>query len=255
MNKEELIILAASLVYQDWCMQEYKGFWERAVKIYNDGEKNIGNSLRKACFKGNTKRNEIFIDTGFMVMHESIADNCLNSFDDFMFLIKSGGLEIKRFTTRNLTEEEKMTNINNGNYKPETEEENILREFKYLSEDSKKENLESAISAYTIFEELSKAGVSIEQMTKNKEIRNLIGVGIHAHWLKRNPDHPNNALKVPYSELDDWTKDQDLIVFDALLKIVKDKNILIEPNQTGYFLPDYLLLEQQALEEIRTKKI
>lgn len=89
-------------------------------------------------------------------MNKSVANNCLNNFYDFMYLVKAGALDIKRFTKRNLTPEEQKKNIVNGDYKKETEEENILRDFKLLSSDSKKENLEAAISAYTVFEQLSK---------------------------------------------------------------------------------------------------
>ena len=36
---------------------------------------------------------------------------------------------------------------------------------------SQKENLDAAISAYTVFEQLSKAGITIEQMREDAEIR------------------------------------------------------------------------------------
>ena len=71
-------------------------------------------------------------------------------------------------------------------------------------------------------------------MLENSEIRNLIGVGIHTDWMKRNPNHPNESLKVSYSELDDWTKQQDLTIFDALIKVVKKNNIVIEKDEKKF---------------------
>ena len=60
MKREDLIIEAAALVHDDWCKQEYEAFFNRARKIYLDGEKNIGVVLRAACYKGDNKRNEIY---------------------------------------------------------------------------------------------------------------------------------------------------------------------------------------------------
>jgi len=254
MEKENIIIGAASKVHEDWCMQEYKGFWERAKKIYDNGEKNFGTALNKACYKGETKRNELFIDIPYMVMHEAKANNILNDFSIFMSFVNSGALDIKRFTKRELTEEEQIINIRTNNYKKETAEENILRDFKYLSASSKKENLEAAVSAYSVFEQFSKAGISIEEMKTNAEIRNLIGVAIHTDWLKRNPNHENEDLKVAYSNLDEWTKSQDLTVFDALVSVAQQNNVVIN-KEDGFNLPDYLLEEQMILENIRNKKM
>jgi len=198
--------------------------------------------------------NELFIDIPYMVMHEAKANNILNDFSIFMSFVNSGALDIKRFTKRELTEEEQIINIRTNNYKKETAEENILRDFKYLSASSKKENLEAAVSAYSVFEQFSKAGISIEEMKTNAEIRNLIGVAIHTDWLKRNPNHENEDLKVAYSNLDEWTKSQDLTVFDALVSVAQQNNVVIN-KEDGFNLPDYLLEEQMILENIRNKKM
>ena len=254
MEKENLIIEAASLVHEDWCKQELEAFFNRAKKIQMNGEDNISKALRGACYKGDIKRNEIYIDVSFMVGHETLASRCLDSFDSFMYLVKIGAIEIKRFTPRNLTDEEKKEKLFKGDYREQSKEENILHDFKYLSADSQKENLEAAISAYKVFEELSKVGISIEEMLENAEIRNLIGVGIHTDWMKRNPNNSNESLKVPYSELDDWTKQQDLTVFDALIKVIKKNNVKIEKDVNRFFMPDYLLEESKTLENLKNQK-
>lgn len=252
MKKEELIIEAASEVHKEWCMQEYKGFFDRAQKELSNG-KSMKDALYSACYKNGTKRNELWIDAGYMVGHETMATNCLKDFDVFMHFVRATAFEIKRFTKRTLTLKEQIEMGGSGDYKKESQEENILRNFKTLSVDSKKENLEAAISAYKVYEELKRAGVTDEQLTSNSEIRNLIGVAIHTDWMRRNPEHPNDSLKVSYEELDDWTKSQDLTVFDALVKVARKNNVEIL-SEDGYRLPDYLLEEQQTLSDIKGKK-
>lgn len=254
MEKEKLIIEVAALVHEDWCKQELEAFYNRTKKIYMSGDKSIKDALNGACYKGDTKRNEIFIDVPFMVGNETFSDNCLDSFDSFIKLIKLGGLEVKRFTTRNLTDEEIKIREKLGDYKSESKEENILVDFKLLSKDSQKENLDAAISAYAVFEDMLNAGISLDEMYNSPEIRNQIGIGIHTDWLKRNPNHSNDSLKVPYSELDDWTKQQDLTVFDALLKVVKYKNINIEHSIKKVDIPNYSEEERKVLEQIRLQK-
>ena len=127
-------------------------------------------------------------------------------------------------------------------------EENILRDFRQLSSASKKENLEAAIGAYNVYEKLSKAGISIDAMENNPEIKNIIGVAIHTDWLKRNVNHPDDSLKVSYDKLDSWTKQQDLTVFSALLGVVKanGNKYLVEPV-SGEKIPNYFDEDQELL--------
>ena len=253
MEKEELIIAAAAKVHEDWCMEEYKAFYNRAVQVKENG-RTIKDAWNEACFKGNKKRNEIDLDVPYLVGHDTLASTSLDSFENFMALVRQGGLDVKRFTGRNLTDEEMKEAVRTRDYKVETGEENILRDFKYLSADSQKENLEAAISAYSVFEEMCKSGYEIEDMTTNSDIRALIGMAIHADWIERNPDHADKDLLVPYEELDEWTKDQDLTVFDALVSVVQRSGVVIA-REEGYALPDYRGKEEQALKAIRNKKI
>ena len=230
--KSDLIIESASKVHEDWCMQELKAFYERAKS----------ESLRKACYKGETKRNEVFIDTGYLVMHEALSSQILNDFNVFLKLVDVGAIEVSRYTQRNVTEEEKKrlgNNYKNG-------EENILVDFKKLSTSSKKENIDAAKSASNVFEEFQKAGISIEEMENNLEILNQIGIAIHLDWLKRNPNHPNDSLKVPYTQLDEGTQQQDITVFKALLETVKKNPQKYHVDKVeGYELPNYQSEEKE----------
>ncbi len=243
---ENLIIQAASSVHADWCIQELKAFYERAKVAYQEVG-NPGEAFRRACFKGNQKRNEVLFDGAWINLHETLISKIFNSFEDFMIVFNRGGIDVKRFVKRNLTAEE-IKNQNYEDYKKETGEENILRPFTSLSADSKKENLEAAVGAYNVYVQMSKAGISIEDMLNNLEIRDIIGVAIHTDWLKRNMNHPNDSLKVPYSQLDEWTKSQDLVVFDALLGVVR-KNLeqYKVMSEEGFVLPDYVEEEKNLL--------
>lgn len=208
------------------------------------GIERLGDALRNACYKNGAKRNEIDLDVDFLLGHETLAEHSFYDFKDFMSLVRYGAFDVKRFTKRELTEEEQTKsgkNYRNG-------EENILRPFSELSYSSQKENLSAAIGAVKVYEELSKAGISIDEMQKNPEIKHMIGVGIHADWLNRNKEHSDKSLKVPYDQLDDWTQQQDLTVFYALLDVIKKNNekYLVSPED-GYELPDYNALENEVL--------
>lgn len=250
--KEELIIEAASKVHEDWCIQELKAFFKRMQNGLKNGI-TLLELLENACYKGEQKRNEVVLDVSLLPKYSNEILKVTNSFEDFMFLIRSGVIKVKRYTKRTLTEEEQL---NAGdNYKVETGEENILRKFTSLSAVSKKENLEAAIGAYNVYEELSKAGITIEQMETDNNLRNLIGLAIHTDWLKRNKNHPNESLKVPFNELDEWTRGQDLTVFDALISVVKqNKDKYIVETVSGYKLPDYETEEFLILAKIKKKQ-
>lgn len=245
MEKEKLIIEAASKVHEDWCNQELKAYFDRAQKIYKETDDLIL-SLESACYKGNTKRNVVIIESKRLLDNISLLDNCLLDYDKFLNLFKLGLIKVKRYTKRSLTLEEQ---IKAGQDYIDGEE-NILRDFCDLSKDSQTENLNAAISAYNVFEQFSNAGISIEKMKADKKIRYLIGIAIHTDWLKRNSNHSNESLKVSYSELDDWTKQQDLTVFDALLTVVIQNNITID-RKADYTLPNFEEEEKKTLKLIK----
>ena len=243
--KDELIIGAASKVHEEWCNGELEGYYNRAVAAVKEG-KNEGEALLYACIKGDEVRNEVSVKDG------KFPESCLDSFDNFMKAVKSGDITVKRFAKRDLTDEEIVRDLPTGNYDLEKGE-NILRSFLELSGDSKKENLDAAIGAYNVFEDYSKAGVSVSSMENDPKIKEQIGVAIHADWLKRNPEHPNDSLKVPYNELDEWTQAQDLSVFSALLQTVKENEISID-KVAGYTVRDAKEEEAKALDAIKNRK-
>jgi len=185
--------------------------------------------LKEASFKNGKQRNVVELGKDILKNPDMILklslfvvklnDNITDEdIDEFMKFMDDKVITVKRFTKRKLTKEE-IERSGSENYVEG--EENILRSFESLSEESKKENLEAAKGAANVFDDLINQGISIDQMEHDVKLRKIIGKAIHADWLKRNLDHPNKSLLVPYEELDDWTKQQDLTVFDALLDVVK----------------------------------
>ena len=215
--KSDLVIESASKVHEEWCNQEIEAYYNRSKNLYDTGLE-LKEALYQACYKNGTKRNEINLDTGYLVMNEVQASQMLKDFNIFLKLVNSGAIEIFRYTKREGLTAEEVKRLGN-NYK--NGEENILVDFIKLSESSKKENLDAAIGAANVFEEFQKVGISIEEMENNPEILTQIGIAIHLDWVKRNPNHPNQSLIVPYNQLDEWTQQQDITVFKALLETVK----------------------------------
>ena len=76
---------------------------------------------------------------------------------------------------------------------------------------------------------LKQAGMSDEDML-NPENSEYIGRIIHTDWMKRNDKNSNNSyLFVPYEQLGDWEKGQDLKVFNAVFQTAKIYGLEIEP--------------------------
>ena len=224
--RSELMMLSASKVHEAWCEGELKAFYGRMQENLKDGA-NVGAALRQACIKGGKKRNEIELDIGWLDGHGVSTYTALQTYDGFKALVDKGVIEVKRFTGRNLTKDEQKKA--GTNYNPETQEENILRPFSALSIDSQKENVSAAVSAVTVYEAFLKRGATVEQL-KQEDMREAIGTLIHADWMRRNPKTASNSyLYVPYAELGDWEKQQDLDVFFAMLEIV-------ESNPEKYFV-------------------
>ena len=248
-QREELIVLIASKVHADYCEDEYRDFFNRLENIKKEGNiNNPGDMLRQACFDGDVKRNDIFLDNAWLQFNQTLANAMFSDYEAFRMVIEQGGIELKDFAFRELTEEEMVEMRQSGDYLIESQEENILRPFSKLSLDSKKENLAAALGAFNVYEQLSKAGVSIDDMEHDPKIRNLIGVAIHTDWLKRNMDHEDDNIKVPFSDLTEQAKEQDLTVFGALLYVVKKDldryQIKPEPNHQ---IPDYIAQEKEVL--------
>ena len=248
--KEELAVEAASRVHQDWCLQELKAFFDRAKEGYESG-KYPGEALREACLKGGVERNELDLDTGFLVGHPTFASRMFSNFDEFVrefFKSGEGPVVVKRFVERDLTEEEKdKAKARESSIEYKDGKENILRPFEKLSIASQKENLDAARGAVKVYIELSQAGVSIDEMLNDPELREQIGIAIHTDWLERNKDHPNESLKVPYKKLDEWTQGQDLTVFNAMIGVVQSDPKYLVGRVEGAVIPDYQAEEREVL--------
>lgn len=251
-QNEELIVEVATKVHADYCEDEYGDFYSRIQAIKKEGKiTKEGDILQAACYDNGVKRNDIILDTAWLQMNELKASMMFSDYEIFKEVIAHGGCVIKDFASRELTEDEIINTQTEGDYRDyriETGEENILRPFSELSIDSKKENLAAAVGAYQVYEQLSLAGITVEQMENNPEIRNLIGVAIHTDWLKRNMDHEDESIKIPFCELNNQAKEQDLTVFGALLHVVKTN-----PDKYGikpvknHPIPDYIEMEKAVL--------
>lgn len=250
-EREELIVAAASKVHEDWCMQELKAYFERVRDEYEKSN-HIGKSLINACMKNGKKRNEIELDSVYLMMHGTQTAFAMTDFDSFMQLFNAGAIEVKRFVGRDLADAEMVkagNNYRNG-------EENILRPFLELSAESKKENLDAAVGAYNVFVDFSKAGFTVEQMLNDENLIRMIGIAIHTDWLRRNPNHENESLKISYDSLDKWTQGQDITVFRALLDVVmKNKDKFLVSAEPGFQLPNYEEEEKIILESMTKSPI
>lgn len=218
-DRQELVMEAAAKVHEAWCRGELQAFYGRFVAEKQNGA-SIQDALQSACNKNGKPRNEVELDTKWLNEHTSVVNKALETFENFMSLLDCEVVVVKRFTKRTLTDEEQKR-MGSGNYKADSQEENILRPFKKLSADSQKENLEAAKGALSVYEEYAKRGATLDELS-SPENKKDIGTLIHADWMRRNElTDANKHLFVPYEELDDWTKQQDLDVFDALIQEVQ----------------------------------
>lgn len=231
-DREYLIMSAASAIHEAWCEGELKAFYDRFLAERANGA-TFADALRGACLKNGKPRNECVPDMDWIYGHTTMIDEDFKTYAGFKRqVVQFGAYEIKRFVPRNLTEQEQR---NAGfDYKPDTKEENILKPFAQLSADSQRENLGAARDALYVYEEYAKRGATMEQF-KSEEAQRAIGTLIHTSWMKRNErTEANKHLFVPYDQLDDWTKQQDLDVFKALLQeIEKDPQRFAVEKEDG----------------------
>ena len=222
--KEALSYALASDLHEAWCEQELHSFFLRAQECSKEMP-NFGDAVRQACYKGKDKRNEVVIDVGWLVGHQTFAGRCLKDFDVFKAVFKGGGLDIKRFTERDLTPEEiarARENYVDG-------KENILRPFNELSSASQKDNLEAARVAIGLVYDKTVNGEEITPEEKEQ-----MGAIIHEEWLKRNPrvydpKYGKPELAVPYDKLSEEEKAKDKAqLVPAIEKVKAYANGLID---------------------------
>lgn len=246
-DRNQLAVAAASKIHEAWCEGELRAFYARFKADYDKGV-DIGQALLNACIKNGVKRNEVDLDTAWLQFHEFTVSEALKTFEGFKALFERGIITVKRFTRRELTKEEQK-NAGLSNYNPETKEENILRPFVKLSADSQRENLEAAKGAVNVYEEYAKRGVSIAELSKPKA-QHAIGTVIHADWMMRNEKTDSNSyLFTSYKDLDDWTKQQDLDLFSAVIaEIKKDEAKYAVAQEEGLPAIDPEEIERNALD-------
>jgi hypothetical protein len=222
--KEALSYSLGADLHKEWCEQELRLFFARAQQEY-EKTNNFGEALRQACYKGETKRNEVELDTGWLMSHSSVSSQCLTDFETFKELFDRGIIEVKRFTKRELSQEE----IEKAGNNYVDGKENILRDFSELSSASQKDNLEAARVVIELVYEKTMSDepilpVELEQM----------GSTIHEEWLGRNswvydPSYGNPALAVPYEQLPKDEQDKDKAqIGPAQEKVRAYKNGLIK---------------------------
>lgn len=247
-NRDKLAMKAASKVHEAWCDGELRAFHKRLLEaIKTSGSYN--EAFDKACMKGGKRRNEFEIDRNWVILNPVTFANRLQTYEGFKELFDKGYITIKRFTARELTAEEQERA--GSDYNPQTKEENILRPFEELSAASQAENLAAAQGAVYVYEECLKRGATLEELASG-ENQDTIGTLIHADWMSRNAKNDNNSyLFVPFAELDDWTKGQDLDVFMATLEVASaDKDAYAVEVEPGLPLLDPAAAEKAALDKV-----
>lgn len=194
--KDALSYSLGSDLHEAWCEQELHTFFERAQQEYSKVN-NYGEAIRRACFKGDDRRNEVELDVQWLVGNETLASQSLTDFNVFKELFSKGIIEVKRFTKRNLTDEEISKSGNN--YKDGKE--NILRSFSEISSASQKDNLEAArVAINLVYDKI----INGELITPEEQEQ--MAAVIHDEWLKRNqwvfdPNYGKPELAVPYDQL------------------------------------------------------
>lgn len=191
-------------LHNNWCNQELYSFFLRFQQNYNKS-KNPGQALGEACYIDGKKRNEVEVDTDYIVNHPTQADELLKSFEVFKNLFTAGIIEVKRFTKRTLTEDE--IKKSGDNYIDGME--NILRPFNQISSQSKYDNLEAARVAIEMVFDKTMAGEQISH-EESEEMASTI----HDEWLKRNdwvfdPNYGDPKLAVPFAQLSQEEQDKN----------------------------------------------
>lgn len=222
--KDALSYALGADLHEEWCNQELYAFFLRAQQEFAKC-KRYGQALEQACYKGGEKRNEVEVDTGWLVGHETMAELCLTDFHIFKQLFDKGVIEVKRFTKRTLTSEE----IARSGRNYVDGKENILRGFSALSSASQADNLEAARVVIGLVYDKAMAGEPIT----DEELEQM-GSVIHEEWLKRNswvydPNYGNPKLAVPYEQLSPEEQEKDKAqVGPALAKVQAYLNGLID---------------------------
>lgn len=159
-DRNQLIANIAVRAHEAWFEKELREFYSRYTAEVEKGE-NIVTALRNACCINGKQRNELELDSVWLMFHEIKTARALQTFDGFLSLFDKKVIEVKRFVKSTLTEEEQKK-VDKRNYNAERKAENILRPFDELSADAQKKRLEAAESAVYVYEENAKRGVTFD---------------------------------------------------------------------------------------------
>lgn len=252
-DPDELIEDVARGIQADYCERELRKFYARVQKVIDRGVTNLEGILQAACYEmingRNTKMN--YFEAGVRIIKDNglLLEKSLDNYDDFKKVIGYDDnclVKVQKYVNRYVPNNEQQ--LIDFKYIAGSPNENILRSYDNLSSVSKLELINKAKSAYNVYYELSKAGMSISDMEANKE---LVGLGMYIEWLKNNK--PNYAVN--YEEISSSIKEENMIAFDKLLEVVKkDKNYKISPVD-NYSVPDYLTIEKELIEKINNPKL
>ena len=250
-NSQELISEVALKLHDNWCLNELKEFYDRAKIAKSNGALGIENILQAACYKKGKKRNEIECGIRDIKDNASQMIGMFESFDEFRKYVGYTDdtiIKVRKYAKRNVE-----YNLRQDDYKSITGEENILRPFASLSDVSRKEVLDVVNSAYSVYEENGKAGITLEKLESDM---NYVLLGMHTKWLEKNKDREDKSMLVPFNEVNDDVKKQYTEAFVALSEVVKTNNgKYFVSQEENAIKPNYQERETNILDEIRNPKV
>ena len=243
-DRNELIAEVAEVLHNTWVEEEIRNFYNGAKVAKNNFAQGIENLILAACYKQGKKRYEVSYDKDELVRRQVEIVESLDDYDAFRTLVGNSPeyvVNVKKYAKRNIVDSEKQSD-----YKYSTGEENILRPFNELSELSKKENVAAAIDAYNAYKELIEAGITLEEMKKNSEVRNLVLKSMNISQMKGDLEY-----RVRFSELDEREKEKDLFAFDVLINVVENNRSYTLYPLVDKEVPDYDKIENNIIEGIQ----
>ena len=236
----------AETLHNTWCDNEIKEFFDRARIAKGNFSQGIENILYAACYKKGKKTNEVSFDKDVLKENESQFVEALEDFQLFKTLVGKDNtfiVEVRKYVKRNLDNSERQED-----FKASTGEENILRPFQELSMVSKADNIAAAAYAVEAYKELASAGISVDAMKHDIDLRTLAEKSMHISYLKEHKDD-----KTYFMNLDSETKEKDLRVFDVLLEIIENAREYTLYPVKDVTIPDYDQIEKDVINGVFKK--
>ena len=89
-QRENLINQSAARVHQAWCEGELKAFYDRLVVELKNTDR-PGVAFGNACYKNGKKRNEVELDSDYLMAHNTWALNKLKTYSGFKYMSVTDG--------------------------------------------------------------------------------------------------------------------------------------------------------------------